>query len=312
MGIKAHMRQSLFAVTLALVCLFATGCSSVLAGVAGNALNGENGSFFGAQEDPELVRQALPFGLIAIEALVASNPEDEDLLLAAASSFTQYAYAFVQQRAQMLEEKDPELARAEIARAKKLFRRARDYGMRAIEAEFDEDFRKNLEAGVPDDVLFDELDDEDAIPYLYWTAAPWAMLVTLSMDDISVMGDLAKIERMMRRALALSPDWDKGTLHEFFVSFESRGEFIGGSMTKAREHYERALQLTDGKKMGPHVTWAESIAVSQQDRATFNSLLDHVLAFDVDSAPEYRLVNIIAQDRARWLKERADDLFVEE
>ena len=288
-----------------------TGCSNILVGIAGNALSGSNGSFFGAQEDPELVREALPFGLIAIEALVAAEPEDEDLLLAAASSFTQYAYAFVQQRAQMLEEKDPELSRRELARAKKLFKRARDYGMRAIEAEYDKEFRKKLESSDLKSA-FEELDEKEAVPYLYWTAAPWAMLVTMSLDDLSVLGDLDKIEAMMRHAMTLEPDWEKGTLHEFFVSFESRGELIGGSTAKAREHYEKALELTGGTKMGPHVTWAESVAVPQQDRATFNSLIEHVLSFDLDTAPEYRLVNTIAQERAQWLKSRADDLFVEE
>lgn len=304
------MKALVVGAALSVLPLTTTGCSNILVGIAGNALSGSNGSFFGAQEDPELVREALPFGLIAIEALVAAEPEDEDLLLAAASSFTQYAYAFVQQRAQMMEEKDPEMSRREIARAKKLFRRARDYGMRAIEAEYDEDFRKKLEADPKS--AFEELDEKEAVPYLYWTAAPWAMLVTLSLDDLASLGDLDKIEAMMRHAMSLDADWEKGTLHEFFVSFEARGELIGGSIARAREHYEKALALTGGTKMGPHVTWAESVAVPQQDRATFNSLIEHVLSFDVDSAPEYRLVNTIAQERAQWLKSRAEDLFVEE
>jgi hypothetical protein len=34
-----------------------------------------------------------------------------------------------------------------------------------------------------------------------------------------------------------------------------------------------------------------------------------VLAFDVDSAPEFRLANLIAQRRARALLANVDDLF---
>ena len=36
-----------------------------------------------------------------------------------------------------------------------------------------------------------------------------------------------------------------------------------------------------------------------------------VLKFDVDSDPDHRLVNILAQRRAQWLKSRIADLFAE-
>ena len=46
--------------------------------------------------------QALPFALKTIEALLAEAPEDRNLLLAACSGFTQYAYAFVEVEATIL------------------------------------------------------------------------------------------------------------------------------------------------------------------------------------------------------------------
>jgi predicted anti-sigma-YlaC factor YlaD len=38
-------------------------------------------------------------------------------------------------------------------------------------------------------------------------------------------------------------------------------------------------------------------------------VLRQVLAFDVDSAPRYRLANVLAQRRARALLGHVDDLF---
>ncbi|HJS75459.1 MAG TPA: TRAP transporter TatT component family protein, partial [Vicinamibacteria bacterium] len=35
------------------------------------------------------------------------------------------------------------------------------------------------------------------------------------------------------------------------------------------------------------------------------------LAFDVDAHPENRLLNLLAQRRARWLMGNADELFLE-
>ena len=54
-----------------------------------------------------------------------------------------------------------------------------------------------------------------------------------------------------------------------------------------------------------------NIAVAEQDRAGFESLLERALAIDPDARPEWRLSNIIFQRRARWLLERADRLILD-
>jgi hypothetical protein len=54
-----------------------------------------SGTTYAADNDPELVGQALPFGLKLVEGLLAESPAHRGLLFAAASGFTQYAYAYV-------------------------------------------------------------------------------------------------------------------------------------------------------------------------------------------------------------------------
>ncbi len=81
---------------------------------------------FASEEDPELARDALPFALKAIEAVLAADPEQEDLLLAACSGFTQYGYAFVEADARRIEDVDYRAALALEARARGRFQRARD------------------------------------------------------------------------------------------------------------------------------------------------------------------------------------------
>src|SRR5271167_2600355 len=71
----------------------------------GNALAGTS-STFAADEDPELIRSAVPFSLKLIESLLAESPRHEGLLLAAAQGFTQYSYAFVQEDADEAEDTD--------------------------------------------------------------------------------------------------------------------------------------------------------------------------------------------------------------
>jgi predicted anti-sigma-YlaC factor YlaD len=50
--------------------------------------------------------------------------------------------------------------------------------------------------------------------------------------------------------------------------------------------------------------------VQRQDAAQFTSLLERALAIDPDTKPEWRLANLIMQQRARWLLSRADELFL--
>ena len=79
----------------------------------GDALS-EGGSTFASDDDPELIEAALPFSLKLMESLLAQSPRHEGLLRALTSGFTQYAYAFVQQDAERLEDRD--LAAATVQR----------------------------------------------------------------------------------------------------------------------------------------------------------------------------------------------------
>ena len=81
-------------------------------------------------------------------------------------------------------------------------------------------------------------------------------------------------------------------------------------MEKAGEYYQRALQLSRGSRCSTWLLWAENVSVAQQDVAEFEELLDKVLSFDVDAFPKDRLLNILAQQRARWLRGRVDELFL--
>src|SRR5947207_2161998 len=71
-----------------------------------------SGATFAADDDPELVGQALPFSLKLVEGLLAESPRHRGLLFAAASGFTQYAYVYVQQDADIAESDSVERATA--------------------------------------------------------------------------------------------------------------------------------------------------------------------------------------------------------
>ena len=265
------------------------------------------GGAFTRDDDPELVREATPFALKAMESLLSGQPENRNLLTALSRGFTQYTVAFVRQDAE--EESDPALRRAGMERAGRLLLRAKEYGVRG------------LSVGRPG---FPGLLDSDPaaaaaqagggdVPLLFWTAASWSLAVRAAPDSPALLADLPRCEALMRRALALDEAFDGGAIHEYFIAFEGgRPEAMGGSAKRALRHFERAMEISGGRKVSPLVTYAETVSVRVQNRKEFLDLLDQALAFDArGTAPEYRLANLVAQRRARWLKGRVDDLFVE-
>src|SRR5205823_12170947 len=125
-------RLGLLAALACAYVIIGTGCSvkRVAINKLGDSL-AKSSVTYSSDNDPELVGEALPFSLKLIEGLLAESPKHKGLLFAASSGFTQYAYVYVQQQADELENKDVVRAAELRLRARKLYLRARDYGLRA-------------------------------------------------------------------------------------------------------------------------------------------------------------------------------------
>ena len=303
----AYMASHTRAVVVVLLAVLLSGCSikKTAINMVGNAL-AESGSNFAADDDPELIAAAIPFGLKTIEGLLEQSPKNKGLLFAACSGFTRYSYAFVQQEADFTEAQDLQKATAMRARAKKLYLRALGYGMRALDVElpgFSERIRRDPDAALAKTT-------KKHVPLLYYTGAAWAAAFAIDVADSSLSVNQTAIEKMMGRALALDEAWEKGSLHDFFISWEAAHASTGGSMEKAREHYARSRELSAGQRVSPLVSFAESVLQPEQKKQEFEQLLNEALAIDIEKAPrEQTLGNVLAQRRARWLLSRVDELF---
>lgn len=275
---------------------------------AASALSSSTGGF-ATDDDPELVGDALPFALKTIESLIVQVPEHQGLLAAAAGGFTQYGKAYVEYEADYIEDEDFERSQALRARAKKLYVRALGYGIQGLEVEVD-DFRAKLQKD-PEGTLA-QIKDPKLASLLYWTAAAWGSAIAIAKDDASLSADLHLTAALMKRVTELDPDFGGGSAYDFFIAYDaSRPAAAGGSIERARKHLEKSLELSHGQRAAPLVIFAETASVAEQDRDEFEKLLERALSIDVDRAPEYRLANTIAQERARWLLGRTDELFLE-
>ena len=295
------MRRSLI-VFLAIV---VSGCSLKKRAVDTLAdVLGEAEAVYLSDEDPELIAAALPFNLKTMETLLQSSPEHRELLLTATKSFLLYAYGFVEPEAREVELDSFEESETIRRRAARLYLRAYRYGLRGLELEhpgLGEELRLQPEVAVS------KLELED-VPFAVWTAAALGGAIQVAKDDPELTADTAVVGALLERALALDEDFDDGSIHEFLMAYE--GGRVGGSREKARAHYERALALGPAKRPSIWLGWAESFSVADQDRREFLDLVDKALAFDTTRYPATRLLNALAQRRARWLKASVDELFL--
>ncbi len=281
------------------------GCSiqRTSADIVGDVISG-GGTSFSGDDDPELVREALPFGLKTYESLLDLTPDHLGLLLSCARGFTVYAY-LVQREASRLDHTRLAKKREIEARAAKLYLRARDYALRGLNVShpgFGVALRKNPTAAL-------EMTTKEDVPFLYWAAAAWGGATSAAKDNLDLIAELPLAGALAGRVLALDEGFEHGAAHEFFISYEAGRP--GGSIAKARGHYRKALKLSRGRRASVHVALAESVSVPEQNLKEFKNLLAKVLSHDVNAFRPLRLSNVLARSRAIWLRARIADLFLD-
>jgi predicted anti-sigma-YlaC factor YlaD len=267
-----------------------------------------SGTTFAADNDPELVGQAIPFSLKLIEGLLAESPRHRGLLFAATSGYTQYSYVYVQESSEEMEAEDVIKSQVLGERARNLYLRARDYGLRGLETKhhgFSLLLRENPRTAV-------KVAKSEDVPLLYWTAVAWGAAIALSKDRPDLVAEQPQVEGLVDRAYQLNPDYNHGVIDQFLISYESARQGVKGDFAeRCKVHFERATSLSNGQLASPYVAYAETVSVQKQNRTEFESLLKQALAVNPDSRPEWRLSNIVMQRRARWLLSRENELFLE-
>jgi predicted anti-sigma-YlaC factor YlaD len=274
----------------------------------GDSLN-SGPSVFETDNDIELVGDALPFSLKFVETLLAEVPNDPDLLITACRGFVLYSYGYVDFEAEQALETDLDEGRRLRDRARRLYVRGMEYGLQGLERlypGFENQLRTDPIAAA---ALLDPSKADRDVPFLYWTAAALGLAISVSKDDAAMLSRIPEVEAMLNRAIELDPDWDDGALHAFAVTFEG-AKPTGGSRQAIDQSFQTAEQMSGGTDAGLYVSYAENVAIPEQDAVLFRTMLGKALAIDPDAVPARRLANLIAQRRAQWLLNRIEDLFL--
>jgi hypothetical protein len=295
------MRLLLF---LAVAASMLGGCSfkQTVVNYAGDAISG-GGGVWSSDEDPQLVKEALPFALKTNESLLEVSPDHEGLLEATATGFLAYAL-LAKEEADRIAVDDRIAARKQYIRASKLFIRGHDYALHALERRHP-GFTVGLIADR--DATLARATALDA-PFLYLAGAGLAGALSADTGNLALIADFPLAGVLVQRVLAVDESFNKGSAHEFMISFEASRP--NGSFEAARRHYDRALELSDGARASVYLALAEAVSVGEQDVNEFRAMIEAARAVDIEEKPNSRLLNVIAQDRAEWLEGQIPELFL--
>ena len=276
--------------------------------VAGSLSKESSGEVFSGDDDPQLVGDALPFTIKLYESLMATSPNNPKLLLATGRALCMYSYAYIQMPAEQLSYSDLAEKEEMLERSKHLYLRARHDILTAISLKhhhFSEAFEKK-----DFETAFKGMTAKDT-SYLYWAGAAWMAAFTADKSDVTLTVDIPKAVALIRKVLDFKDSYGEGAAHEFFISFYgAMPAAMGGSEEKARQHFALAVKYSRGLKLSPYIALATTVCVKNQDLGEFKSLLETALKIDVNKNTANRLVNILNQQKARWLLEHSDNLFL--
>ncbi|HVY66666.1 MAG TPA: TRAP transporter TatT component family protein [Gammaproteobacteria bacterium] len=243
------------------------------------------------QSDPELVAGGVPAYLLIVDGLISQHPDNPALLSAGAQMFALYGSRF-----------------APHDRAIALTEKARRYGQKALCLVHEPSCHwQNIEY----DQLVAELKDVNRkkIGPLYAYAVGWLANLNATSEDWSAVGDLPWVQAVLERVVELDDAYEDGAAHGYLGILNAlRPPALGGKPDLARQHFERAIELSKGRDLSIKVEYARRYA-----RLVFDQELHDRLLTDVLNAPAeaqgHTLFNVLAKKEAAALLATSKEYF---
>ncbi|MBG71460.1 MAG: hypothetical protein CMQ50_01055 [Gammaproteobacteria bacterium] len=274
-----------------LALLVASGCASIVSSVTDKLAEDLSRAILN-NDDLATVREGVPAFLIVLDALLTSNPDNPDLLTAAARLNASYATGFVADQARQSRLTDKAMALSYRAACSDI-----DWLCNAREMPFQE-----LESQLI------RLQQKD-VPTIYAYASSWAGWIQSHSDDWAAIAELARVKALMERVVELDAGYDDGAAVMYLGVFETLlPPAMGGRPEVGRGHFERAIEISDGRYLMAKVLFAEKYARLVFDRQLHDALLTEVLIAD-PYGEALTLINLVAQDQAAALLKSADEYF---
>ncbi|MGB5627029.1 MAG: TRAP transporter TatT component family protein [Woeseiaceae bacterium] len=266
-------------------------CASLMSSVATDLADNLSVAILN-QDDPEIVRAGAPSYLLLLDSFVEGSPDDPDILAAGATLYATYGAVFAE----------------EEVRAQRLTTRARRYALKAMCESY------SAACGWPDATYEEFVASLDGIgpkkaEYLYTYGFASLAFLRAHSSDVNSIAELPQIEALFTHYLDISGDAVNSSAYTYMgILLTLRPPAAGGEPERAREYFEKAIALTDGKDLSAIVEFARNYAKKLYEREMHDRLLNEVMAAD-PYQDGFTLSNVLAQEEAAVLLAEADDYF---
>jgi len=265
------------------------------------------------EDDVQLIAEVFPTVLKTYEMLHLSNPQHRGLAVMTGSLYIMYANAFVQTPADYIPETQFDRKNLEYLRAQKFYLRGSRYVMESLNNAYPH-FTESMtnyseETGAAVLAQCIAADAES----LYWASC--GILGAFSLDPLNtdILEAVSGAAAMLERAAALDPAFNEGAIWETLAAFYAAApESMGGSAEKAKTAYQKALELSKGKRPSVYILYAQSFCIPAQDGKGFDEALQKALSIDPETQPNNKLAIAISREKARWLQRTKGDYFLED
>lgn len=242
--------------------------------------------------DIDTVKEAVPAYLLMIDGFVRDDPENIGLLIARAKLYSAYAGAFVEDK----------------SRIKRLSQTAFDSALLATCLQRQDGCAIRKQPFDSFKQLLTKLTEED-IAVFYTLGTSWAGWLQANSGDWNAIAELPRITAIMKRLIEIDETYQYGGAHLYLGIAETLiPPALGGKPDKAKAHFERAIELSQGKNLVIKVMYAERYAKLVFNRQLHDQLLNEVIKAN-PTAEDFTLMNLIAQTQAKKLLLEADDYF---
>lgn len=267
------------------------GCSAIVERQTAQ-LSGDLETAILQYDDPATVADAIPAYLLLLEARLQSRPDDAGLYLTTARLTGTYATLFGggEASARRLSARALAHARKGACLRATILCDLQEIGFESFEQRVADLNRSELEAA-------------------YLLATAWVGWIDTHSDNYAALADLPRAQALLDRVVEIAPEHDDGAAWLYLAVLHSqRPPAAGGRPELARRHFERARRVSAGRNLLVDVMLADHYARLLFDRELFVSSLERVIESEVD-APEYRLANAVARERAEELLNETERIF---
>lgn len=268
-----------------------SGCSSLMSSAATGLAENVSVAMFN-QVDPETAKDALPTFIVLLDSFLADDPYDAEILSSGAQMYATYGAVFA----------DDEL------RASRLTTRGRQYAQTAMCVSYEP--ACDWPGATYDEFVatLDGIGPENA-EYLFSYGLASLAFLRAHASDWNSLAELPQVEAALNHYLDIAGEDVNTGIYTFMgVLLTLRPPALGGEPERARDYFERAIAVTNGKDLSAKVEYAKGYAKLLYERELHDRLLNEVLEADPNQ-DGYVLTNVMAQEEAVALLAEADDYF---